>query len=108
MLHEAEPSYKKKGQTLLALTIRYSSMRVSITLKMYPQMTFDATLSHSGSGLWNVMNHKVGKPLKKVMKTFVYSRVSDNKIVATLVWLNQALNQALNHWSGRLIGIRSF
>ena len=35
-------------------------MRVSITLKVYPQMTFDASLSHSGSGLWNVMKHKVG------------------------------------------------
>ena len=42
--------YKENGQTILALSIRYSSMRVSITLKVYPQMTFDASLSHSLSG----------------------------------------------------------
>ena len=34
--HEAEPSYKKNGQTLLAVPIRYSPMRVSITLKVCP------------------------------------------------------------------------
>ena len=56
-LHEAEPSYRKNGQTLLALPIRYSSMRVSIILKVYPQITFDASLSKC---LWSVCNYRRG------------------------------------------------
>ena len=64
-------------------------MRVSITLKVYPQMTFDASLSHSGSGLWNVMKHKVGKPLKKV---------NENLCLA-----GYQIARSLQRWSGCLI-----